>query len=112
MQTLIEESPLVMIALPAIVVWVLLVVDVLSRSELRRGQQAAWVAGITLFFPFGLLWLLIRPGGAPHARHVARPDSDDLRARLVDLVIAHDRGDIDDEAFAAERDRIVGGPAS
>lgn len=107
MQELIERYPLVLVTIPAVAVWALLVIDVLSRSQLQLGRRLAWAVAMTVFFPLGLLWLLVRPSGGPTARRVNRPDPDDPGRRLIDLVDAHDRGDVDDKAYTAQLDQVL-----
>lgn len=107
MQDLIERFPLVLVTIPAFVVWAVLVVDVLSRGQMGRGRRLAWVVAMTVFFPLGLLWLLVRPSTGPAVARLSRPDPNDPGRRLLELVEAHDRGEVDDTTFATQLDQLM-----
>ncbi|MGB9374629.1 MAG: hypothetical protein WCA82_10775 [Jiangellales bacterium] len=111
MQELIERYPLLLVTIPAIVVWGLLVVDVLSRSQMGLGRRLAWVVAMTVFFPLGLLWLLVRPSTGPAVARLRRPDLGDPGRRLLELVDAHERGDVDDTTFTTQIDQLMRVPA-
>ena len=107
MQELIERYPLILVTIPAVVVWALLIVDVLSRSQMGRGRRLAWVVAITVFFPLGLLWLLVRPSSGGTAARLRRPDPDDPGLQLVELIDAHERGEVDDSTFATRVNQLM-----
>ena len=107
MQELIERYPLVLVTIPAVVVWALLVADVLSRSRLRLSRRLAWVVAITVFFPLGLLWLLVRPSSGGTAARLRRPDPADPGLQLVELIDAHERGEVDDSTFATRANELM-----
>lgn len=111
MQELIERYPLVLVTIPAVVVWALLVVDVLSRSQMSLGRRLAWTAGMTAFFPLGLLWLLVRPSSGGTAAHLRRPNPADPGLQLVELIDAHERGEVDDSTFATRVNQLMRLPA-
>lgn len=83
-----------LVELPLLAVWLLAIVDVVRRPDLRVARTVLWVAGMLLFFPVTLLYLLARPVGDVAARQRAL-DADDPRVRLVELVERSDRGEAD-----------------
>lgn len=94
------------LVIPAIVVWVGVVVDIARRRGLTLTSRVAWVASVTLLLPTALVWLLVRPAGDPMAEASTRGDPDDPQEALVALVVAHDVGDVDDATFARRRDAL------
>ncbi len=82
------------ILLPAMVVWGITVIDVLTRPGLRRLHRVAWVLAVTVVFPTALVWLLVRPVAAPAPVAVDDAASGDRRIRLTALVLARQRGQI------------------
>ena len=92
--------PVALIVLPAITVWIILLIDIATSSRLAILWRIGWMIAITIFFPLGLLWLLVRPSGGfarQHGNHVA---DDDPGQRLLDLVDAREQGEISDADFA------------
>jgi uncharacterized membrane protein (UPF0182 family) len=96
-----EESravaTLLIVVVPALVIWLVVLVDVL-RQPARSGRwKALWVLACTLVWPVQIVYLLVRPqqGRVERLEHRADP-----HARLVEATLAHEAGRIDDAAMA------------
>jgi hypothetical protein len=96
------------LVVPAVLVWAQVVVDIVTRPGLSAAWRLVWVVVVTVFLPAALAWLLLRPAGDPLRKALVTPDADDPAAQLVQLVVDHDAGRIDDVAFGRRRDEIFG----
>ncbi|MCV2393774.1 hypothetical protein OEB99_05585 [Actinotalea sp. M2MS4P-6] len=96
------------IVVPTALVWLYVLVDVVRRPGLRAPVRVLWLVAVTVWLPAASLWLLARPVGDPAAAAARRVDPGDPQVRLARLVAAHDDGDLDDDAFARERDLLLG----
>jgi hypothetical protein len=107
---------LLLIFIPALMVWGFAVIDIFRRDDITGGMKALWLA-VVIFLPFlgTLVYLLVRPVGAtPNERAGLQPPSPEMVARyqpaaasraeqLAVLSDLHDRGKLTDEEFAAEK---------
>ena len=96
-----------LLVVPAIVMWLYVVVDIAIRPGVGRLARVVWVAAVTVALPAALLWLLVRPTGDPVRARLAQIDASDPRAQLVDLVQDHDAGRVDDATFERRRDDLL-----
>lgn len=87
-----------LVQVPLILIWLLVIGDVVRRPDLPVWRKAAWIAGCTFVLPLLLVYLLIRPQAA---RSDLVAERSDPHARLVDAVMAHEAGRLDDARFAA-----------
>ena len=101
-----------LLVVPALVMWLYVVVDVAIRPGVGRLARVAWVAAVTIALPAALLWLLVRPTGDPVRARLAQIDANDPRVQLVDLVQDHDAGRVDDATFQRRRDELLPMPGS
>jgi hypothetical protein len=111
---------LLLIFIPAVLVWAFAVVDIFRRADLSGGMKALWLA-VVIFLPFlgTIVYLIVRPvGPTAHEGIEERPTSPDAVARyqpgasarveeLRVLADLHDRGKLTDEEFAAEKARLM-----
>ena len=70
----------VLVFLPAIAVWLIAMVDVLTRKDIGRRRRILTVALVALVFPLALLYLLGRP---PSSVRRGPETADDPRLGLV-----------------------------
>jgi hypothetical protein len=87
-----EVTPLVLVGVPLLALWVLVVVDVLAQPDLGRATKAAWIVACTLLWPAMALYLLTRPQQARITRPEVRSDP---HARLVATVLDLEAGRLD-----------------
>lgn len=92
----------VLVLVPVVAAWVVIVVDVVRRPGLSRRRRAGWLVAVTLVPLAMLVWLLTRPVALTARVRARIVPPDDPRARLVDLVEAHDRGDVDAATFSRD----------
>lgn len=92
---------LIVVWIPLAVVWVMVLVDLVRRSTMSRAARVAWGVACTLLWPAMIAYLLMRPTAGRLATPERRTDP---RARLVDVVLDHESGRVDD----AEMARITG----
>ena len=97
-----------LLVVPAFVVWLLVVADIVTRPGVRGLWRAGWLVAVTLLLPLALVWLLVRPTGDPIRAALDQLDPADPRVRLVDLVARHDDGLVGDATFAQDRDALLG----
>ena len=111
---------LLLIFIPALLVWTFAVVDIFRRDDISGGLKALWLA-VVIFLPFlgTIVYLIARPIGAtakeraglqpPSAETVARyqPGASARVEELRVLSDLHDRGKLSDEEFAAEKSRLM-----
>lgn len=90
-----EESGavLLVVGLPLAVVWVVVIVDLVRRSQMSRGARWAWGVACTLVWPMMLAYLLMKP---TRGRLEAADRREDPRGRLVDAALAREAGRLDD----------------
>lgn len=91
--------PVALIVLPAVAVWIILLVDIATSSRLAIPWRICWMIAITIFFPLGLIWLLIRPSGGFARQHGNQVAGDDPGQQLIDLISAHERGAVSGTDF-------------
>lgn len=106
-----DPALFLLLVIPAAVVWLLVVTDIVTRPGVRGLWRAGWLVAVTALLPLALLWLLVRPTGDPIRAALDQLDPDDPRVRLVDLVARHDEGLVDDVTFARDRDVLLAYPA-
>ena len=111
---------LLLIFIPALLVWAFAVFDIFRRVDISGGMKAVWLA-VVIFLPFlgTIVYLIVRPVGAsgddrvgpqpPSAETVARyqPGASARVEELRVLSDLHDRGKLSDEEFAAEKSRLM-----
>ncbi len=88
---------LLLIIIPLLAVWVIAVVDVVRQPRMRTRVKWIWVLMFSLVWPLLIVYLLTRPVQGRFERAGSR---DYPHARLVDAVLAHEEGRIDDDAMA------------
>lgn len=89
----------IVVLLPVVVAWVYTVVDVVRRPGVRRRGRVGWLVAVTLVPLAMVLWMLARPVAIQQRVLAAALPADDPRSRLVDLVEARDRGEVDEAAY-------------
>jgi hypothetical protein len=82
-----------------VLAWVLTVVDIVRRPGLSRRRRVGWLALVSLVVPTTLLWLLVRPSNASLDVISETLPDDDPRLQLVELVEAHDGGELSPEHY-------------
>ena len=114
---------LLLIYVPLLLLWGFTLVDMFRREDLSGVAKAAWIVCIFVLPWIGaLVYLTFRPNAAPAndrllieantaAFEVQHPTTTriDQLAVLSDL---HDRGKLTDDAFAAEKSRIMSSTAA
>lgn len=93
---------LVVVWIPLVVMWAVVIVDVLRRRDLGAAAKALWAVVCTLVWPAMIAYLMLRP---TRGRLEDPEKRDDPQAQLVNAVLLHESGGIDD----AEMDAIVRG---
>jgi hypothetical protein len=79
--------------IPLLVVWGVVMVDVIGRTDIGFASKAIWALACTLLWPAMLLYLLLRP---TRGRLEDPEDRNDPQARLVTAVLRHEAGEITD----------------
>jgi hypothetical protein len=85
------------IGLPLLVVWVIAVIDVVRQPHMSTRVKWTWVVSFSLVWPLLVVYLLTRPVQGRFERAQSREYP---HARLVDAVLAHEDGVIDDAQLA------------
>ncbi len=93
-----SAAMLIVVWIPLLVVWGVVMVDVIGRTDIGFASKAIWVLACTLLWPAMLLYLLLRP---TRGRLEDPEDRDDPQARLVSAVLRHEDGSIDDAEMAS-----------
>jgi hypothetical protein len=99
-----------LILVPVVAAWVITVIDIARRRPLSRRARFWWLLLITLVPAAMVAWLLARPVDLAARAAAAAPPPDSPATRLVDLVERHDRGEVDDAAFALRLRELLGAP--
>lgn len=99
MRDFIFEHPVALIVLPALAVWIILLVDIATSSRLAIPWRIGWMVAITIFFPLGLLWLLVRPSGGFARQYGSQLTDDDPGQKLIHLISEREQGTISDPDF-------------
>lgn len=89
---------LIVVWIPLLVVWGVVMIDVVRRRDLRPTAKVLWAVVCTLLWPALIAYLLLRP---TRGRLEDPEDRTDPHARLVDAVLRHEAGGIDDTAMDA-----------
>lgn len=109
---------LMLIYIPAVLIWAFALIDIFRRDDLSGGAQAVWVV-VVFLLPFvgTLIYLLFRrPGGTREERvaidqasreFVQRYETKSSADQLSMLAELHDRGKLTDDEFASEKARIL-----
>jgi hypothetical protein len=82
--------------IPLFVVWLAVMVDLVRRPAMSRTAKILWAAACTLVWPVLIVYLLRRPTRGRLELLETRTDAQGL---LVDAVLAHEAGTIDDAAM-------------
>jgi hypothetical protein len=115
-----ETFFLILIFLPLALVWAGALLDIFRRDDMGGPSKALWVTTVILVPFFGtLVYLVARPAGATPEERAMTDDSSrqvvtgqaptDRATQLEVLAELHDRGKLNDEEFAAEKARVLGG---
>jgi hypothetical protein len=110
---------LMLIYIPAVMIWAFALIDIFRRDDLSGGSKALWVV-VVFIIPFlgTLIYLLFRPAGATREERmvidqasrefVQRYETKSPAEELGLLADLHDRGKLSDAEFAAEKARVLG----
>lgn len=85
----------VFIFIPLAVVWVLVTIDVARDESIGPYARGLWIVAFALVWPTMLLWLLLHGPGSRLG--TVGENIQDPRAILVEGVLEHESGRIDDE---------------
>jgi hypothetical protein len=99
-------AQLIVVWIPLLVVWVAVLIDLVRQPAMSRTAKILWAAACSLLWPVLIVYLLQRPTRGRLEILEARTDA---HAELVDAVLAHENGTIDDAAMASiirERRRL------
>ena len=83
--------------LPLVVVWAVVLVDIVRRSDLSRPAKAVWAALCTVLWPTLIAYLLSRP---TLGRLETAEERTDPHARLVAAALDHEAGRITDREMS------------
>ena len=89
---------LIVVWIPLLVVWAVVIVDVIRRQDLGPTAKALWAAVCTVLWPALIVYLMLRP---TRGRLEDPEQRDDPQARLVQAVLLHESGAIDNAELAA-----------
>lgn len=106
-------DPIVWIAMfiPLFLLFIASLVDLVRRNDLSVIRKLVWVAVILLAAYIGVaLYFLLRPPRTPEGKQDSATEvhTKGIVDRLEDLHDAHERGDIDDEAFLEAKQMVLG----
>ena len=93
-----EIALLIVVGIPLLVVWFVVFVDVVRRQDLSAAAKVLWAVACTLLWPALIAYLMLRP---TRGRLEDPEDRADPHARLVDAVLLHEAGRIDDTEMDA-----------
>jgi hypothetical protein len=93
-----EIALLIVVWIPLLVVWAIVLVDVIRRQDLGRAAKVLWAVICTLLWPALIVYLLLRP---TRGRLEDPENRDDPQAQLVNAVLLHESGAIDDAEMAS-----------
>lgn len=97
----------VLVGLPLVALWIAAVVEVLRRRDLAATRRLAWLAALVVGTVFGLLAYLVARPPRP-VRMSGAGSANTARAEAVVLAAERrQRGELDDDAFRDEIDRIA-----
>ena len=101
---------LYLFVVPLLLLWAVALWDNWRRTSRSVGAKIAWSAAIVLLPVVGVaVYFASRPVPPPNRRE--RPGegtTSGIVDELRELQDAHDRGDLDDEEYAAEKARLFG----
>jgi hypothetical protein len=114
---------LMLIYIPLVMVWATALVDIFRRDDIGGVSKALWtVAVFVLPFVGTLIYLIARPAGATKEERVFIDEASrafverytpaNRAEQLKVLSDLRERGALDDAEFAAEKARILAGPAA
>ncbi|HEX6681588.1 MAG TPA: PLDc N-terminal domain-containing protein [Candidatus Limnocylindrales bacterium] len=89
---------LLLIFIPLLLIWTFAIIDIFQRQDMTGWLRAVWLL-VVLLLPFlgTLIYLIFRPADVT-------PD------RALDMLSdMHERGTLDDEQYADEMARLLGG---
>jgi hypothetical protein len=109
---------LLLIYIPAVMIWAYALVDIFRRDDMSGWMKALWVVIVFVIPFFGtLIYVLSRPPGATREERLAidrasrdfvqRYETPDHASQLRTLAELHDRGKLSDEEFAAEKALVM-----
>ena len=90
----------VLIFIPLFLVWAFVVVDILRQTGLSTRAKWIWVPLVTVVWPLLIVYWLTRPVQGRALSQISA-DRNYPQARLVDGVLDHESGRIDDEQMEA-----------
>ena len=108
-----ELEPIMVLAIfvPLVLLYIAALVDVFRRHDLSVVRKTMWVVVILLTAYIGVaLYFLTRPPRVPEGKQSGdtNPHSQSVVDQLDELRGAHDRGELDDEAFLDAKRRTFG----
>lgn len=95
---------------PLVILWAVALWDTWRRARRSVAAKIGWSALIVLLPVIGAaLYYAFRPVPPPNAQDRGEGGGIAVVDELEPLVAAHDRGDVSDEQFAAEKAKLFGG---
>lgn len=95
------------ILIPLLLLWVLAIVDIVRRSDLRIWKKGGWSIAVVLLPLVGVLaYAIFRPLPPPAGKE--RSTGGTIADQLQLVIDKHDGGGIDDEGFLAEKRALFG----
>ena len=91
---------LIVVWIPLLAVWTFVMVDLVRQRSMSTAARIVWAVVCTLLWPAMIAYLMMRPTSG---RIDVLEQRTDPRARLVNAVLEHEAGRIDD----AEMSRIT-----
>jgi len=88
---------LIFILVPLVAVWVIVLVDIVGQPRLSTRMKWIWGLGCTVLWPLMIAYWITRPVQGRIERTQERTSP---RDRLVDAVLDHEDGRIDDSEMA------------
>lgn len=102
----------VFLTIPVIVVWLVVLLDIAVRGDLRVWGKLAWLAAVTLLWPMMILYLLLRPvDGRLQSDAAVRRRKPDPHQRLVVAVLDHEAGLSTEAEYRTIKDGLRHGSA-
>lgn len=97
----------ILLTIPVFVVWLIVLLDIAVRGDLRAWSKVAWVAAVTLLWPLLILYLLLRPvDGRLQSDAAVRRRKPDPHQRLVVAVLDHEAGLSTEAEYRALKDDL------
>ena len=88
---------LIVVWIPLLAIWAFVMIDLVRQRRLSTTARVIWAVVCTLLWPAMIAYLMMRPTSG---RIDAAERRTDARAVLVDAVLEHEAGRIDDAEMA------------